>query len=197
MRAGLRGLATPFPLGESLPGMFQDDDFAQRFCAGLDEVLAPVVGVLDCLPAYLDPVTTPEDLLIWLGGWTGTSPHPEATGPQRRALVGGAVALHRHRGTARGVREAVALHLGVDAEVLESGAAAWSTAPGADLPGEATPGLLVRVRAADPGAVDLDRLAEVVAEACPAHVPHRVEVIGEGVPDDRSDGVLRSATPAS
>ena len=47
--------AQPAPIGEQLPALYADDDFAQRFTAGLDTVLAPVFSTLDNLPAYLDP----------------------------------------------------------------------------------------------------------------------------------------------
>ena len=62
---------SPHPLGATLPALYLDDVFAQNLCASLDEVLAPVIGVLDCFPAYLDPRTAPPDMVDWLAGWTG------------------------------------------------------------------------------------------------------------------------------
>jgi phage tail-like protein len=177
MRAAVPGLPTPFPLGTSLPGLYQDDDFVQRLCAGLDEVLAPVVATLDCLPAYLDPSTTPDDVLRWLAGWVGIALDDGVPPPLRRRLVRIAADLHRRRGTAGGVRDAVAAWFGATPEVVESGAAAWAAAPGTPLPGEPAPFLLVRLRVADPAAVDAHRLDAVVAATKPAHVPHRVEVL--------------------
>lgn len=176
MRGSLPGLRSPFPLGTTLPGLYQDDGFVQDLCSGLDEVLAPVVATLDCLPAYLDPETTPLDVLEWLAGWVGVVLDDVAP-ERRRAVVRRAAELHRWRGTARGVREAVAAWCGVEPELIESGASGWSTEPGAPMPGDPMPHLLVRVRVADPGAVDLRRLDALVAAIKPMHVPHRVEVL--------------------
>ncbi len=55
MRGTVPGLASPFPLGANLPGLYRDDDLAQRLTGAFDEVLAGAIQVLDCLPAYLDP----------------------------------------------------------------------------------------------------------------------------------------------
>jgi hypothetical protein len=48
MRGTVPGLASPHPLGGTLPALYADDSFAQRLCDGLDEVLAPVLATLDC-----------------------------------------------------------------------------------------------------------------------------------------------------
>ena len=76
MRGIVSGLASPHPIGGTLPGLYADDSFAQRLCEGLDELLAPVLATLDCLPAYLDPGTAPLDLLEWLAGWVGIAVAP-------------------------------------------------------------------------------------------------------------------------
>ena len=176
MRGHLPGLTSPFPLGATLPGLYQDDRFAQQLCAALDEVLAPVITTLDCLPAYLDPDTTSLDVLGWLAGWVGVAVDDVAPA-RRRELVRRAAELHRWRGTAHGVRAAVTVWCGVEPEVLESGGSGWSTEPGAPLPGEPVPWLVVRVRVAEPSSVDAGALDGLVAAIKPAHVPHRVEVL--------------------
>ncbi|MGW2090124.1 hypothetical protein ACWCQ6_35010, partial [Streptomyces sp. NPDC001880] len=65
-RAAVPGLASRYPIGGLLPALYADDDLAQRFTAGLDTVLAPVLSTLDNLPAYFDPLLTPADFLPWL-----------------------------------------------------------------------------------------------------------------------------------
>ncbi|MGW2874684.1 hypothetical protein ACWDCZ_41715, partial [Kitasatospora sp. NPDC001225] len=65
-RAAVPGLPSPHPIGELLPALFAEDDFAQRFTAGLDTVLAPVFATLDNLPAYFQPGLAPADFLDWL-----------------------------------------------------------------------------------------------------------------------------------
>jgi phage tail-like protein len=170
------GLVTPFPLGASLPGLYQDDDLVQRLCAALDEVLAPVVTDLDCLDAYLDPGTTPADLLHWLAGWVGVV--LDDTPPERwRHVVRSAAALHRRRGTVGGLRDAVLAVFDVEPEIRESGGTSWSGEAGGALPGSPEPHLLVRIRVPDDVALDARRLDALVAAVKPAHVPHRVEVL--------------------
>jgi phage tail-like protein len=176
MRAGISGLQSPFPLGESLPGIYQDDGFVQDLCAGLDEVLAPLVATLDCLPAYLDPETTPLDVLEWLAGWVGVVLDDVAP-ERRRVVVRRAAELHRWRGTPHGVRAMVSAWCGIEPELVESGASGWAAESGVPLPGDPVPSLVVRLRVPDPAAFDLRRLDALVAATKPAHVPHRVEVV--------------------
>jgi phage tail-like protein len=157
----------------------QDDDLVRRLCAALDEVLAPVVVTLDCLPAYLDPGTAPVDVRDWLAGWVGLDLPDGIADDLRRRLVGRAADLHRWRGTPRGVRAAVVAWTGVEPELVESGGASWSTVSGAPLPGTADPTLLVRLRVPESGRVDVERLEAVVAAAAPAHVRTSVEVVAD------------------
>ena len=70
-RGSVDGLASSAPLGVMLPAVFADDDLAQRFVGGIDEVLAPLHNVLDCLDAYFTPSLAPADFTRWLGSWVG------------------------------------------------------------------------------------------------------------------------------
>jgi phage tail-like protein len=178
MRGPLPGLASPHPLGPRLPGVFVDDDFTQRFVSAFDTVLAPVFATLDCLDAYLDPAVTPDDFLTWLAGWVALELAEDWPEPRRRELVRHAIALHRWRGTRRGLVEHVRLVTGGEVEVADSGGCGWSPEPGGALPGSAGPGVRVTVRVADPAAVDQRRLRRAVAVAVPAHVTTTVEVTG-------------------
>jgi phage tail-like protein len=180
VRGLLPGLATPTPLGGTLPSLYQQDNFAQRFCAGLDEVLAPIVATLDSLPAYLDPSTAPDDMLGWLAGWMGIVLDGHQSAERQRELVRAGVELLQWRGTARGVRAAVGALLDTEPEIVESGGAAWSETAGAALPGSEPAELLVRIAVDDAEAFDVRRLDALIAMIKPAHVPHRVEVRGVG-----------------
>ena len=82
------------------------------------------------------------------------------------------------RGTASGLVDHVRLVTGGEVELLETGGTAWSVDPGSPLPGLPTPDLVVRVRVADPSSVDQVRLDRLVTSIKPAHVPHRLEIIG-------------------
>jgi phage tail-like protein len=171
------GLATPHPIGPTLPGIFQGDDFAGRLVAAFDEVLAPVFVTLDDFPAYLDPGLAPEDFLDWLGGWVGADLDHTWPLDRRRALAASAVELFRMRGTASGLAAHAAIFTGGDVEIIESGAAGFSSVPNASIPGDPSPNLLVRVTVTDPATVSMPRLEALIASAKPAHVPHRIEVV--------------------
>ena len=185
-RGLMRGTATPHPLESLLPGLFLEDvrtvdqdrpNFALGICAGLDEVLTPVPATLDCLDAYFDPELTPIDFLEWLAGWVGVSLDQNWSEAQRRALVNQAGELYRWQGTIRGIAEHIRLYCGVEPELSDSGGAAWSTEPGAPLPGTGGSELNVKVTVGNGSDFDERRLDALVAAAKPAHVRHRVTVV--------------------
>jgi len=182
MRGLVTGLASPHPLGAALPALYQDDDFAQRFLAGLDEVVAPILSTIDNLDAYLDPQTTPADFLSWLAGWVGVSLDESWDEGRRRAIVARAVELYRMRGTAASLKSQVEIQTGGEVEIIENGATSWSADAGGELPGSPEPLVVVRVAVPDPKAVDTQRLDALVTAAKPAHVLHRIEITRGGRP---------------
>jgi phage tail-like protein len=179
-RATVLGLGTPRPILGTLPAIYQEDPFTQRFTAALDDVLAPVMSTIDNIGAYLDPALTPPDFLDWLGGWVAALLDETWPIERRRAFVANAADLHRRRGTLAGLADHIRIFTDGDVQVVENGGATWSQATGGPLPGSGRPGLLVRVavrRAAD---VDPARLDALVAAAKPAHLGHTVEVVVAG-----------------
>ncbi|WP_326768989.1 phage tail protein I [Streptomyces sp. NBC_01591] len=182
-RAAVPGLASRYPIGGLLPALYADDDLAQRFTAGLDTVLAPVLSTLDNLPAYFDPALAPADFLPWLSSWVAADVDPAWPEGLRRAVVARAVELHRWRGTRRGLIDHLRLCFGVHADIQDGGGAAWSSVPNAELPPPPTGELLVRVWALHGGPVDASRVLDVVAASCPVHLTCRVEIL-PGPPDE-------------
>jgi phage tail-like protein len=179
VRATVDGLATPHPLGHLLPGLYHDDDLAQRFTSALDVVLAPVLATLDSSDAYVDPRLAPLDFVEWLAEWVGVELDASWPEARQRTLVARAADLYSWRGTVRGVTEAVAIYTGVEPEVSETGGTAWTGTPppAGQLPGSPSGLLLVRVRVAPDEPIDAGRLDRLVAAAKPAHIAHRVEII--------------------
>lgn len=169
-------LVSPHPLGRLLPALYQDDPLAQRFTAGLDDVLAPVLCVLDCLHAYVDPAVAPRDFVTWLASWLGVEPDDNVPLEQRRATVRHAADAYRWHGTARGVAAAVRSVSGRDPVVDDSGGASWSVSPAAAPPYPGPPRVDVFVPLPCP--VDVRVIERAVAAAKPAHVVHRVDVGG-------------------
>jgi phage tail-like protein len=184
-RRAVPGLPSPLPLVDRLPLLYADDDFAGRMVAAFDDVLAPVLSTLDCLPAYWDPRIAPEDFVDWLAGWLAVDLPSHAPDARRRELVAKAVRRHRLRGTVRGLAEQIRLVFGVEAEITDSGGTTWSATAGATCDVSAGPALTVRVRVADPQAVPLKELRALVDAHRPAHVPCTVHV--DVHPDDHVD----------
>ncbi|WP_034086980.1 phage tail protein [Streptacidiphilus albus] len=195
MRGSIDGLGSSAPLGPMLPAVFAEDELAQSFVAGLDEVIAPILNVLDCLDAYFSPALAPLDFTAWVGSWIGAETSGQEgeygsdaerarSAAQLRAAVAAAVHLHRIRGTRQGLAEAVELAFGVQPEITESGGAAWDARPLGPVPGGRRPELHVTVRLAAPGPADRHRLDALVAAARPAHMPYTVQVTAaERTPD--------------
>lgn len=186
-------LRNPHPIADRLPGVYREafideyrrtarESFGSRFLAAFDDVLAPVIATLDNLDAYLDPGTTPEDFLAWLGTWVAAPVDEGWSLERRRDFVARAAELYRRRGTAAGLREHVAVHTGGTVEIIENGASTWSAKAEGKLPGSPEPVVVVRVTVADPSAIDADKLDAIVRTSKPAHVVHRVEVVGQGGP---------------
>ncbi len=135
-RGLVRSLISPHPLGESLPALYQEDDFTQRFVSAFDAALAPIFASLDNLPAYLDPWLAPEDFLEWLGGWFGIVLDESWSTARRRALVSRAFEFYRLRGTAGGLKEQVEVLTGGSVD-LRRPRPGHGRRPGYDQPGQA------------------------------------------------------------
>lgn len=176
MRGGIDGLPSRYPLAGFLPSLMQADDMTSRWVAGLDEVLAPVLWTLDSLDSYFDPRVAPTDFVDWLGTWVGSVPDESVPAEQRRELVAWTATLHGMRGTIAGLAQL--LELACDAEIvsLDDGrSVTWSQDPSAPINGPGSrPLLRIEVRGDDEA---VDRVRELAAAWCPAHVPVEVEVV--------------------
>jgi phage tail-like protein len=181
VRNGLVNVPVRHPIGERLPGIYAEDGFTLRFTSALDEVLAPVITVLDGFAHYFDPSLAPEGFLDWLTHWVALDVDEHWTAEQRRQLVGNAVELHRWRGTRRGLAAQIRLLTGGEVEIIDSGGCVASNRPNHPLPGTDRAHVLVRVRVPDPAAIDRRRLTSAVLEIVPVHVAVTLEVLaGEG-----------------
>ena len=120
-------------LRRGLPEAYQfpEDNFGMKFVGALEEVLDPIVAMLDLMPAHLDVDLAPEAMIDVMGAWLGTPAIDAALTPAaRRALVRNASELTRTRGTTAGLGRLLALalpalHLRVD----DTGGATWGSDP--------------------------------------------------------------------
>lgn len=177
MRGTVEGLGTPYPLSTFLPAFMQEDAFVVRMTAGLDDVIAPIIGVLDCIDAYADPMLAPPDFVEWLAAWVGSPLDDHWEDARRRYSVLAASELHRMRGTVEALRAVVELATGGSAEVFEQGGTSWSRSPTDDLSAADDGWLLIRVAVDAPESVRVRALDEVVSASKPAHLPHTIEVV--------------------
>jgi phage tail-like protein len=176
MRGMVPELASPHPLAETLPSMLREDPFAGGLCESFDDLLAPVLLTLDTFASYLDPATTPEDMIPWLAQWLGLGVDLNVEQARQRYELQIAGTLNAMRGTRASIATELENALGMPVEVSESGAARWSPSPGGPLPGEPQEMLTVVVRAAPGQEVDMDRLDALIRSVKPAHVRHVVSV---------------------
>jgi phage tail-like protein len=163
-----------------LPSLLQEDDFCVRFVSAFDEVMAPVFATLDCVDAYFDPDTAPEDFVDWLAGWVGVEIDEHWDLDRRRALLHRIADLYRIRGTVEGLSTHVEMYSGVSPEILENGGCRWSQTAESPMPGSVGAHLTVRLRVPDPEAVSRRTVERIVEQSRPAHLSFTVEILNEG-----------------
>lgn len=170
---------SPYPdfLLTLLPAIYAEDELGARLVSAFQDVVAPAIVALDNLPGYLDPSLTPPDFLHWLGEWVCAPSVAGLDEQTQRASVALASTLHATTGTTAGLSEFIRQLTGSTPQITESGGSRYSQTPGAQPPGSADPELVITVE------TDLGPLAEVIAAACPAHIPLRFEETGGS--DDR------------
>jgi phage tail-like protein len=100
--------------------------FAMRFLKALEEVLDPIVTLLDCLPAHLDPKLAPLNALHAMADWLGLPFEEHVPGDNRlsererhkrlqqrqQRLVENALVINRSRGTKGGLELLLELMFG-------------------------------------------------------------------------------------
>jgi phage tail-like protein len=114
-------------LRNALPAVYQDGDFGMRFIGALEQVLDPIVGVLDALPSHFNPDHAPREVLNLLAHWLGVELDESQEIKHQRVLVRNAAQLGRTRGTVRGLELALNLTFpGVPVRVEDQGGVHWS-----------------------------------------------------------------------
>ncbi len=117
-------------LRNGLPALYQDGDFGMRFVGALEELLDPIVAVLDGLPYHFDPNFAPPDILNLLASWLGVDLDEMQTISQQREMVLRSAELSRRRGTVKGMELALRLHFPeVPMRVEDNGGVTWHGKP--------------------------------------------------------------------
>jgi phage tail-like protein len=122
---------------EHLPALYRRDADTARFLGRalslFETLLEGEREALAGLPRLFDPATAPDagpapTWLDWLAGWVAVTLDEGWPESRRRRIVAEAIELHAIRGTAEGLRRAIAAATGARARVEEPGqlAAPWS-----------------------------------------------------------------------
>jgi phage tail-like protein len=114
-------------LRAGLPAVYQESDFGMRFIGGLEELLDPIVAVLDALPAHFDPDHAPRDVLSLLAAWLGVDLDESQDLRHQREMVRQSAELGRRRGTVHGLELALQLTFPeVPLRIEDQGGVRWS-----------------------------------------------------------------------
>jgi phage tail-like protein len=98
-------------LRNGMPAFYQEEgSFGMRFLTALEEVLDPVVTLLDSLPRTFEPAQAPDDVLDLIAAWIGAEHHESFPAARRRELIAHTTVISAWRGTRRGLELALRLN---------------------------------------------------------------------------------------
>ena len=122
-----------------LPAVYQEEDFGMRFVGALEELLDPIMAVLDNLGAHFDPNFAPRDVLNLMAAWIGVDLDESQEIKYQREMLRRSAELGRRRGTVRGLELALELHFpDVPLRVEDQGSVRITAKPG-EKPKDAPP----------------------------------------------------------
>jgi len=161
-------------LRNGLPALYQDGDFGMRFIGSLEELLDPIVAILDALPSHFDPNFAPPDILNLLAAWLGVDLDETQDIKHQREMVRRAAELGRRRGTVRGLELALKLHFPhLPLRVEDNGGVIWHGKPAKE--GNATSDFVVYCD--KPVDADLQAsVARIIEQYKPVQATYRLRV---------------------
>jgi len=166
-RAYLRG---------GLPSIYQEGDFGMRFIGALEQVLDPIVALLDALPAHFDPDHAPRDVLNLMAAWLGVDLDESQDLRHQREMVRRSAELGRRRGTVHGLELALELAFpGVPLRVEDQGGVKW-TLDGGSKPIDAPPPSFIVYCDKPVGEEVQAGIARCIEHWKPVHTTYRLRV---------------------
>lgn len=103
-----------------LPGIYQTD-FMGRFLAIFESIHMPIAWTIDAFDLFLDPDTSPNGFLPWLGSWYGLTFDDSWSEDQRRLLIREAHAIFARRGTRWALSRVLEIYTGKQPEITDTG----------------------------------------------------------------------------
>jgi phage tail-like protein len=181
LRRGLPGV-----YGDPSTGDAPDDAFVMRFLLALEEVLDPVVALLDSLAAQFDVDLASPQMLTLVGNWLGLELGDywlhldgvdDTVEAKLRRLVKDAPALMRARGTPGAMTAALRDMFDHLPLTLEDSGRCTASAAGSELPDAAAAAFTITCSHALP-ADESARLRRVVGELRPVHAAGTLSIGG-------------------
>jgi phage tail-like protein len=171
-RKFIEGLRTPFPLVDYTPSMLAEDPVVQLLLTALDQVLAPIISVLDCYDAYLDPYLAPIDFVEYMSSWLLVTQDEQWTENMKRTALASCIQRSTLRGTKKSFEDRLSELFGDSATVTDSGKVVVSAEPTDPNSWEpaASPSVTVDVPAAQLDAVSISTVKDFLNTILPAHV---------------------------
>ncbi|MCW3064651.1 MAG: hypothetical protein JWN32_1823 [Solirubrobacterales bacterium] len=165
-------------LRNGLPAIYRDErdgDFGMRFIGALENVLDPIVAVIDGMPAHFDPALAPLDVLELITAWLGLEYNESLPVRQLRKLVQNAAELGRRRGTRSGLEMALQLNFpDLPLRIEDQGEVTWSTDASTAVDAK-PPAFVVYCDQAIPEA-EQAAIARLIEDVKPVHVHYRLRV---------------------
>jgi phage tail-like protein len=147
-----------------------------RFVGALEEMLDPIVAVLDALPAHFDPDLAPRDTLNLMAAWLGIELDESQELRHQREMVRRCAELGRRRGTVRGLELALELHFpDIPLRVEDQGGVRWTLASGAAPQDAPPPAFVVYCDAAVPETTQA-AIARCIERFKPVQASYRLRV---------------------
>jgi phage tail-like protein len=161
-------------LRQGMPSIYQDGDFGLRFLESLETLLDPIVGTLDVLDRYFHPTLAPRDVLNLLAAWLGLTVDESWPDERLREALSREGELSRRRGTAAGLKLALAIAFPeLPLRVEDGGGVSWAMQPsGTTAP---PPAFVVYCDTPIPEKTQL-AVARVIEQTKPVHVSYRLRV---------------------
>jgi phage tail-like protein len=157
----------------SLPAVYHDAPpdgpapLVERWVGALEQVLDPVVALLDNLPAHLDPELAPDALVEAMCAWIGMPELETVPVAAKRRLLAHSAEIADTRGTRRGVELVLGLAFPDETFTVEhSGVVSTGADPRATVPAAAASVTVASARPLEPDA--RQALLELLEDQRPA-----------------------------
>jgi phage tail-like protein len=162
-------------LRSGLPSIYAEEDFGMRFVGALEEILDPIIAVLDSLQAHFDPDMAPRNILDLLSAWLGVGFDESQPLSTRRERARQAAELGRRRGTVAGLELELALAFpNLPLRVEDQGGVVWST--DVTKPAESKPSSFIVYCDKPIGPDQQAAVARCIEQVKPVHTSYRLRV---------------------